>query len=225
MRCWPRTYINPLPHVLMLTAIVVSVATLGVALALAIKIYNQHGTLDEDDILEQMRELDKGHVLDRMDKPDQMPLFRGQTVSQHLPALLIVIPLISAFVITLAGLLDKRLCFPLTVASLATWPFFAPADFWSGWSQTGPVTYNLGGWPGPIGIVYHLDHLNALVLVVVSGVALLNLLATYQTARQRFSDRLGSFYTLYIPCSPRVSWASWPPATPSTCTCFWKSPL
>ena len=33
-------YINPLPHVLMLTAIVVAVATLGVALALIIKIYN-----------------------------------------------------------------------------------------------------------------------------------------------------------------------------------------
>ena len=43
-------YINPLPHVLMLTAIVVSVATLGVALALAIKIYRQYGTLEEDEI-------------------------------------------------------------------------------------------------------------------------------------------------------------------------------
>lgn len=43
-------YINPLPHVLMLTAIVVSVATLGVALALAIKIYQQYNTLEEDEI-------------------------------------------------------------------------------------------------------------------------------------------------------------------------------
>jgi len=49
-------YINPLPHVLMLTAIVVSVATLGVALALAIKIYNRHNTLEEDEILAQIRE-------------------------------------------------------------------------------------------------------------------------------------------------------------------------
>ncbi len=44
-------YINPLPHVLMLTAIVVAVATLGVALALAIKVYNQYKTLEENDIL------------------------------------------------------------------------------------------------------------------------------------------------------------------------------
>ncbi len=44
-------YINPLPHVLMLTAIVVAVSTLGVALALVIKIFQQYGTLDEDEIL------------------------------------------------------------------------------------------------------------------------------------------------------------------------------
>ncbi|MBU3915454.1 cation:proton antiporter subunit C [bacterium] len=47
-------YINPLPHVLMLTAIVVSVATLGVALALAIKIYRKYGTLEEDEIQSQI---------------------------------------------------------------------------------------------------------------------------------------------------------------------------
>lgn len=49
-------YINPLPHVLMLTAIVVAVATLGVALALAIKVYNRFQTLEEDEILAQIRE-------------------------------------------------------------------------------------------------------------------------------------------------------------------------
>ncbi len=48
-------YINPLPHVLMLTAIVVGVATLGVALALAIKVYKAHGTLEEDEINQHLR--------------------------------------------------------------------------------------------------------------------------------------------------------------------------
>lgn len=43
-------YLNPLPHVLMLTAIVVAVATLGVALALTIRIYRTYGTLEEDEI-------------------------------------------------------------------------------------------------------------------------------------------------------------------------------
>jgi multicomponent Na+:H+ antiporter subunit C len=49
-------YINPLPHVLMLTAIVVAVATLGVALALVIKLHQQYNTLEEDEILAQLKD-------------------------------------------------------------------------------------------------------------------------------------------------------------------------
>ncbi|MBW2611424.1 MAG: cation:proton antiporter subunit C [Deltaproteobacteria bacterium] len=49
-------YANPLPHVLMLTAIVVAVATLGVALALIIRLHRQYHTLEEDEILAQLEE-------------------------------------------------------------------------------------------------------------------------------------------------------------------------
>jgi len=52
----PINYVNPLPHVLMLTAIVVSVATMGVALALILIIYRRYHSLDEREILERMRE-------------------------------------------------------------------------------------------------------------------------------------------------------------------------
>lgn len=45
-------YVNPLPHVLMLTAIVVMVSTFGVALALIIMIHRRYKTLEEDEILE-----------------------------------------------------------------------------------------------------------------------------------------------------------------------------
>jgi multicomponent Na+:H+ antiporter subunit C len=50
-------YINPLPHVLMLTAIVVAVATLGVALALVIRIHQQYHTLEEDEILARIKDV------------------------------------------------------------------------------------------------------------------------------------------------------------------------
>ena len=48
-------YINPLPHVLMLTAIVVGVATTGVALALVLRIYRHYGTLEEDELVDRIR--------------------------------------------------------------------------------------------------------------------------------------------------------------------------
>jgi multicomponent Na+:H+ antiporter subunit C len=48
-------YINPLPHVLMLTAIVVSVSTTGVALSVLLLIYRRYKTLEEDEILKSMQ--------------------------------------------------------------------------------------------------------------------------------------------------------------------------
>jgi len=48
-------YLNPLPHTLMLTAIVVGVATLGVAFTLLMAIYNRYGTLDEQELLEEIQ--------------------------------------------------------------------------------------------------------------------------------------------------------------------------
>lgn len=47
-------YANPLPHVLMLTAIVVGVATFGVALALCERIYREYGSLEESEVLKRI---------------------------------------------------------------------------------------------------------------------------------------------------------------------------
>ena len=51
----PSLYVNPLPHVLMLTAIVVMVATSGVFLAILIIIYRKYHTLDEQEIIKRMQ--------------------------------------------------------------------------------------------------------------------------------------------------------------------------
>jgi multicomponent Na+:H+ antiporter subunit C len=50
------TYSNPLPHVLILTAIVVGVATLALGLAIVVRINEAYGTIEEDEILEKDRE-------------------------------------------------------------------------------------------------------------------------------------------------------------------------
>jgi len=43
-------YSNPLPHVLILTAIVVGVATTAVGLALIVRIHEEYGTIEEDEL-------------------------------------------------------------------------------------------------------------------------------------------------------------------------------
>jgi multicomponent Na+:H+ antiporter subunit C len=49
-------YSNPLPHVLILTAIVVGVATLAVGLALVVRINEAYGSIEEDDVHNQDKE-------------------------------------------------------------------------------------------------------------------------------------------------------------------------
>jgi len=46
----PGPYVNPVPHVLVLTAIVVGVSVTAVALALAVRIHRAYGTLDETEL-------------------------------------------------------------------------------------------------------------------------------------------------------------------------------
>lgn len=47
-----QVFSNPLPQVLILTAIVVGVSTLALGLAIVVRIYEAYGTLEEDEILD-----------------------------------------------------------------------------------------------------------------------------------------------------------------------------
>jgi multicomponent Na+:H+ antiporter subunit C len=49
----PEVFTNPLPHVLILTAIVVGVATTALGLALVVRIKEAYGTVEEDEIHRQ----------------------------------------------------------------------------------------------------------------------------------------------------------------------------
>ena len=55
---------NPLPHVLMLTAIVVGVATTALGLALAVRIREAYGTVEEDDIVRMDHNDEPSHLIE-----------------------------------------------------------------------------------------------------------------------------------------------------------------
>ncbi|MEL7429743.1 MAG: cation:proton antiporter subunit C [Pseudomonadota bacterium] len=50
-------YSNPLPHVLILTAIVVGVATTALGLALVVRIREAYGTIEDEEVIEIEREI------------------------------------------------------------------------------------------------------------------------------------------------------------------------
>ncbi|MEC7387601.1 MAG: cation:proton antiporter subunit C [Pseudomonadota bacterium] len=58
----PETFSNPLPHVLILTAIVVGIATTALGLALVVRIRESYGTIEENDILIAERSQDVSEI-------------------------------------------------------------------------------------------------------------------------------------------------------------------
>lgn len=57
-----EVYSNPLPHVLILTAIVVGIATTSLGLALIVRINEVYGTIEEDEILEIDHQIGKDEL-------------------------------------------------------------------------------------------------------------------------------------------------------------------
>jgi multicomponent Na+:H+ antiporter subunit D len=118
-------------------------------------------------------------------------------MSQQFPGLVVVAPLLAGLLISAAGWVNKRLCFPIAVAALAV-ATFSSIGLLLRVLDEGVIVYKLGGWDPPMGIAYYVDHLNGLVLVVVAIVALVNLIASKKSIEEEFPEKTGPFYSLYV---------------------------
>jgi multicomponent Na+:H+ antiporter subunit D len=117
-------------------------------------------------------------------------------MSAQFPALIIIIPLLAALLIVIAGWLNEKYCFPLAAAALGA-SFLTAIALLKRVMTSGAISYRLAGWAPPWGIEYRVDHLSALVLVIISAVALINVVATRNIVLQDFPAKKGSFYGLY----------------------------
>ncbi|WP_291994184.1 monovalent cation/H+ antiporter subunit D family protein [Candidatus Accumulibacter sp. ACC003] len=118
--------------------------------------------------------------------------------AEHLPALQIVVPLVSA---PLAVLLRDRLAaFVLVLA--ATWTAFAISILlWLQVGESGLISYAIGSWPPPWGIEYRVDALSSLMLMLVAGIA--SVVLPYSRAsieREIRQDKHYLFYALFALC-------------------------
>ncbi len=117
-------------------------------------------------------------------------------ISAHLPALQVVVPLISA---PLCVVLRRGFGAWLLTA-IITWLAFAISlALLAKVTADGTLSYEMGGWAAPWGIEYRIDRLNALVLVIVSGIgALVALSAYHSVAREVAPERQPLFYTSFL---------------------------
>ena len=118
-------------------------------------------------------------------------------IIEQAPALLVIIPLLSALLVNMAGLINRQYCFPIAIAGIFG-SFAASVVALIEVMENGVIHYRLGGWPPPFGIEYVIDHFNGLVLVTIAFVSLLAALFSKESIKQELPDKIPQFYTLFI---------------------------
>jgi len=120
-----------------------------------------------------------------------------ERIISHSPVLIVVIPLISAFLTLVIGLWKKRLCYPFVIIALSL-SLFSCIVTLNTVMKSGTIHYYLGNWDPPWGIEYVVDHLNALVLVFVSFISLMVAIYSKESIEQEIPEKVTFFYTVFL---------------------------
>ena len=122
----------------------------------------------------------------------------GFSLSDQLPALQVVLPLIAA---PLAFII-RREALIWAFCTVVAWLTFAVS--WSLLGQVqaeGTISYAMGGWVAPWGIQYRIDIVNAYVALIVSGIAAVVFpYARHSVLKEIRGDRIPAFYSLLLLC-------------------------
>jgi len=115
---------------------------------------------------------------------------------EHLPVLIVVISLLSAFTIFIAGWLNKRFCWFISFATILVQLVMA-VFILHHVLTVGTIHYWLGGWSPPWGIEYVVDALNAYVLVILLFLALICVTYSKRSIAHELPYKIVPFYTVY----------------------------
>ncbi len=119
-------------------------------------------------------------------------------MTEHLPVLLVAVPLIAAPIAALV--MRARLAWAVALAA-CWWAFGAAVALLRRVLAEGTISYELGGWAAPVGIEYRVDEANAFVILVVATIgAIVAPYARASVAQELSEDRAALFYAAFILC-------------------------
>ena len=118
-------------------------------------------------------------------------------MSDQLPVIIVVLPLVMSFFIFFSGWWAQRAGFPLAVGSLACCVLIS-LEIMQVVMSKGAIHYWLGGWEPPWGIEYRVDHLNAIMLVIVSVLSMLVAVYSKKLVERELPEKTALFWSLFI---------------------------
>jgi len=118
-------------------------------------------------------------------------------IIEQTPVLIVIIPLMAALVTPLLGWIRKDICYPWVILALFV-SVMSSATVLNRVIHEGIIHYHMGNWLPPWGIEYVIDHLNAMMLVLVSGTAFLVAIYSRRSIEQELPEHTVYFYTLFL---------------------------
>ena len=118
-------------------------------------------------------------------------------MSHQLPAIIVVLPLVVSIFIFFSGWWVKRAGYPLAVGALICCVLLSIGILKTVISD-GTIHYWLGGWEPPWGIEYRVDHFNAIMLVLVSGLSMLVAIYSKKLVERELPGKSALFWSLFI---------------------------
>lgn len=119
-------------------------------------------------------------------------------MTEHLPVLVIIIPLVLALIAPVAGRLNR--IYSWAIALLATlFSFVGSVLLLYQVMYSGAISYWMGGWEPPWGIEYVIDYFSGFVLVIVSFLAVaVTIFARKSVADEIDEKKIPAFYGVYL---------------------------
>lgn len=118
-------------------------------------------------------------------------------MSEHAPAILFLLPFLTAISLPMVGLKRREWCRPMALAAVFAMSPVALANLLVVLNH-GEIRYAFSGWAAPIGIEWVADGLASVVMVLVSFLALLALIYAGPTSPRTLGPRIVPYYTLIL---------------------------
>ena len=118
-------------------------------------------------------------------------------ITDHLPVLTVVIPLIAGFLTPIVGWIDRRLCWYWVMLTMFAVLLMTSSNLYTV-ITSGTIHYHLGGWTPPIGIEYVIDLLNGFVCIIIAFIGLMVGIYSIESITKELPNKIIPFYSIFL---------------------------
>jgi multicomponent Na+:H+ antiporter subunit D len=114
-----------------------------------------------------------------------------------LPILVVIIPLITAFLIPLIGLWKREYCYHISILSILS-VLIVSISLFNSVTTSGAIHYHIGGWEPPWGIEYVVDSLSAFMITLIAFIGFIITVYSKKSVLKELQNNTVAFYALFI---------------------------